>query len=82
MTAIPCGGPITASALSAEVGDGKQYGCERDFAASLALVPQQRSTGGKANLLGMSKRSDKNIRRQLVQCVRRGLDRHTDRLAQ
>ncbi len=33
-------------------------------------MPRQYSTGGKANLLGISKRSDKNLRRLLVQCAR------------
>jgi transposase len=52
------------------MGDGKQYGSRRDFAASIGLVPRQYSTGVKANLLGISKRGDKNIRRLLVQCAR------------
>lgn len=72
---IPCIGPITASLLSAEVGDGKQYGCSRDFAASVGLVPRQYSTGGRSNLLGISKRGDKNLRRLLVQCARVYLQR-------
>lgn len=67
---IPCVGPITASLLAVEIGDGKQYGCSRDFAASVGLVPRQYSTGGKANLLGISKRGDKNLRRLLVQCAK------------
>jgi transposase len=37
------------------MGDGKQYGSSRDFAASIGLVPRQYSTGGKSNLLGISK---------------------------
>jgi transposase len=32
---IPGVGPITASVLAAEMGDGKQYRCSRDFAASV-----------------------------------------------
>ncbi|GAB7548060.1 hypothetical protein CS8_077530 [Cupriavidus sp. 8B] len=72
---IPGVGPITASVLAAEMGDGKQYGCSRDFAASIGLVPRQYSTGGKANLLGISKRGDKNIRRLLVQCARAYMQR-------
>lgn len=72
---IPCVGPITASLLSAEMGDGKQYGGSRDFAASVGLVPRQYSTGGRANLLGISKRRDKNLRRLLVQCARVYLQR-------
>lgn len=70
LLSIPCVGPITASLLAAEMGDGKQYGCSRDFAASVGRVPRQYSTGGKANLLGISKRGDKNLRRLLVQCAR------------
>jgi len=82
---IPGIGPLTASVLTAEVGDGKQYRCGRDFAASVGLVPRQYSTGGKNNLLGISKRGDKHIRRLLVQCARAymlRLERQTDRLAQ
>lgn len=82
---IPGVGPITASVLASEMGDGKQYGCSRDCAASIGLVPRQYSTGGKANLLGISKRGDKNIRRLLVQCARaymQRLDRQTGRLAE
>jgi transposase len=85
LMSLPGVGPITASVLAAEVGDGKQYRCGRDFAASIGLVPRQYSTGGKSNLLGISKRGDKNIRRLLVQCARaymRHLERQTDRLAQ
>lgn len=70
LLSIPCVGPITASLLAVEMGDGQQYGCSRDFAASVGLVPRQYSTGGRANLLGISKRGDKNLRRLLVQCAR------------
>lgn len=55
LLSMPCVGPITASLLAVEIGDGQQYGCSRDFAASLGLVPRPYSTGGKANLLGISK---------------------------
>lgn len=70
---IPGVGRIAASELSVEMGDGKQYGCSRDFAASVGLVQCQYSTGGRATLLGISKRGDKNIRRLLVQCASRPL---------
>ena len=70
LLSIPCVGPITASLLAVEMGDGKQYRCSRDFAASVGLVPKQYSTGGKANLLGISKRGDKHLRQLLVQCSR------------
>lgn len=67
---IPGVGPITASLLSSQLGDGKQFSCSRNFAASTGLVPRQYSTGGKSTLLGISKRGDKNLRRLLVQCAR------------
>ncbi|WP_438320199.1 IS110 family transposase (plasmid) [Edwardsiella tarda] len=67
---IPGVGPITASLLSSQLGDGKQFSRSRDFAASTGLVPRQYSTGGKSTLLGISKRGDKNLRRLLVQCAR------------
>lgn len=59
LLSIPCVEPITASLLAIEMGDGKQYGCSRDFAASVSLVPRQYSTGGKTNLLEISKRGKK-----------------------
>ncbi|MDR6208227.1 hypothetical protein QF025_007028 [Paraburkholderia graminis] len=62
LLSIPGVGPVTASVLAAEMGDGKQYACSWDFAASIGLVPRRYSTGGRANLLGISKRGDKNIR--------------------
>ncbi|EFN9723524.1 IS110 family transposase [Escherichia coli] len=72
---IPGIGPITASVLSLQLGDGKQYSCSRDFAASTGLVPRQYSTGGKNTLLGISKHGDKNLRRLLVQCARSFIQR-------
>lgn len=84
LLSIPGVGLITASVLAAETGDGKQYSCGRDFAASIGLVPRQYRTGRRANLLGFSKRGDKNIRRLLVLCARaymKQLDRQTGRFA-
>ena len=63
---VPASGRLRPALLAAEMGDGKQYRCGRDFAAALGLVPRQYSTGGKANLLGISKRGDKHLRRLLV----------------
>jgi transposase len=67
LLSIPGIGPLTASALVADVGDASTYKSSRDFAASLGLVPRQYSTGGKTNLLGISKRGDKYLRCLLVQ---------------
>ncbi|MEQ2024347.1 IS110 family transposase [Xenorhabdus szentirmaii] len=67
---IPGIGLITASLLSSQLGNGRQYAKSRDFAASTGLVPRQYSTGGRNRLLGISKRGDKNLRKLLVQCAR------------
>lgn len=53
---IPGIGPLTASALVASIGDVKSFDNGRQLAAWLGLVPRQHSTGGKSNLLGISKR--------------------------
>ncbi len=65
LLSMPCVGPITASLLAVAMGDGKQYRCSRGFAAFVGLVPRQFSTGGKANLLGISKRADRHLRQLL-----------------
>ena len=70
LLSIPGVGPITSSVLLTELGDARQYRSSRDFAASVGLVPRQHSTGGRQNLLGTSKRGDKNLRRLLADWVR------------
>ena len=63
-------GPITATALSVALGDGRGFKCGRDFAVSLGLTPKQHSTGGKERLLGISKRGDPYLRTLLVHGAR------------
>jgi transposase len=63
-------GPLTASALSGALGDGRAFSKGRDFAASLGLTPRQHSTGGKDRLLGISKRGDPYLRKLLVHGAR------------
>lgn len=80
--AIPGIGPLTASALVASVGDAKVFHNGRQFAAWLGLVPRQDSSGGKTNLLGISKRGDTYLRTMLIHGARAvlvGLRRHPDR---
>jgi transposase len=60
-------GPITASAIVAGVGDFSQFRNARQFGAWLGLVPSQNSTGGKANLGGITKRGDDYLRTLLIQ---------------
>ena len=63
---VPGVGPITASAIVATIGDGKQFKNGREFAAWLGLTPLNRSSGGKERLGRISKKGDRYIRRLLV----------------
>jgi len=67
---IPGIGPITASALVASLGDAKSFQNGRQLAAWLGLVPRQHSSGGKQNLLGISKRGDTYLRTLLIHGAR------------
>lgn len=59
---IPGVGPITASAIVATVGSGKQFNNGREFAAWLGLTPLNKSSGGKEKLGRISKMGDQYIR--------------------
>jgi transposase len=67
---VPGFGPIVASAFEAFVGNGQGFGKGRDVSAALGLVPRQHSSGGKAVLLGISKRGDRYLRALLVHGAR------------
>ncbi|ACL72031.1 IS110 family transposase [Thioalkalivibrio sulfidiphilus] len=67
---IPGFGPVLASAFHGAVGDGQGYRRGRDVSASLGVVPRQHSSGGKAVLLGISKRGDGYLRSLLVHGAR------------
>jgi len=67
---IPGIGPITASALVASIGDAKNFANGRQLAAWVGLVPRQHSSGGKTNLLGISKRGDTYLRTLLIHGAR------------
>jgi transposase len=60
-------GPVTASALTASVGDFRQFKTGAQFGAWLGLVPSQNSSGGKASLGRITKRGDDYLRTLLIQ---------------
>src|ERR1700719_1844895 len=70
---IPGVGAIVASALVAAVGRAESFERGRDLAAWLGLVPRQFTTGGKTKLLGISKRGNRYLRRQLIHGARAAL---------
>jgi transposase len=67
---IPGIGPITASAITATVGNAREFKNGRQLAAWMGLVPRQNSSGGKQNLLGISKRGDTYLRTLLIHGAR------------
>jgi transposase len=70
LTAIPGIGPVIATAMVATVADAQIFPTGRCFAAWLGLTPRQHATGGRERLLGISKRGDGYLRRQLMHGAR------------
>ena len=70
LATIPGVGVINATALVAAVGDASAFAKGRDLAAWLGLTPRQHSTGGKTKMLGISKRGNRYLRKQLIHGAR------------
>lgn len=66
-------GPITASALVANVTDARLFRSGREFAAWLGLTPSQHSSGGKSRLGSITKRGDVRLRTLLIHGTRTAL---------
>jgi len=62
--------PVVATAIVAAIGNGAAFRKGREFAAWLGIVPRQYSTGGKAKLLGISKRGNVYLRKILIHGAR------------
>ncbi len=67
---VPGVGPMTASIVASDIGEGKGYQSSRDYAASLGVVPRQHSSGDKQIYLGISKRGNRYIRTLLIHGAR------------
>ena len=67
---VPGVGPVIATAFAASVPEARGFRSGRHLAAWLGLVPRQHSTGGKTHRLGVSKRGDAYLRRQLIHGAR------------
>ncbi len=67
---IPGIGPLVATAIVASIGNGAAFSKGREFAAWLGLLPNQRSTGGKAKLGAISKRGNCYLRKILIHGAR------------
>jgi transposase len=67
---VPGIGPVIATAFTATVPDATVFRSGRHLAAWLGLVPREHGTGGKHRRLGLSKRGDGYLRRQLIHGAR------------
>ncbi len=63
---IPGVGPITAHAVIAAIGDGRQFRTARDFAAWVGLTPREYASGEKRRSGGVSRAGDAGLRRLLT----------------
>lgn len=67
---VPGVGPVIATALTATLPDPTGFRSGRHLSAWLGVVPRQHATGGKPRQLGISKRGDGYLRRQLIHGAR------------
>lgn len=63
-------GPLIATALVAQFGDGRHFKRGRQAAASLGLTPRHHGTGGKNLIYGITKRGDPYLRSLLIHGAR------------
>ena len=71
LTALEGVGPISAVLLYASLGTGEAFSGSREFAAYLGLTPRQFSSGGKTNIVGLSKKiGNSRLRSVLIQGAR------------
>jgi transposase len=63
LSAIPGVGPITAHAVVAAIGDGRQFSSARDFAAWAGMTPRQDSSAGKRRMKGVSRQGESRLRK-------------------
>ena len=75
LAAIPGVGVLTATAAITTMGDPAAFRSGREFAAWLGLVPRHTGTGGRVQMLGISKCGDKYVRTLLVHGPRSALAR-------
>lgn len=67
---VPGIGPLSATALLATIGQGRDFHNGRQFAAWLGLTPRQHSSAGKTRLGRITKRGDRYLRTLLVHGAR------------
>ena len=66
-------GPVTATAVVANIGEGKLFKNGRQFAAWLGLVPKQYSSGGKTRLGRITRAGNQYLRTLMIHGARAAL---------
>jgi transposase len=66
LAGIPGIGGLTAHAIVTAIGDGRQFGSARDFAAWCGLTPQEHSSAGKRHDKGISRQGEMRLRKLLA----------------
>lgn len=67
---IPGIGPMIAATLIASIGDVRYFKNGRQLAAWIGLTPKQHASGENSRMLGISKRGDRILRKQLIHGAR------------
>lgn len=70
LASAPGVGPMTATAIMAAVGNGRQFQSARHFAAWLGLTPRIQASGGKERIGRISKGGDRYLRTLLIHGAR------------
>lgn len=77
LTALEGVGPIGAILLYATLGSGDAFKNGREFSSYLGLTPKQYSSGGKTNVIGISKYvANRRLRAVLIQGARAYVHKH------
>lgn len=76
LATIPGVGPITASAISATIGDARTFKTGRHLAAWLGLTPRERSSALKRRQGGITRWGNAYLRRLLVLGAHSAMRRH------
>lgn len=63
LSRIPSVGFLTAHAVVAAIGDGRQFACGRDFTAWMGMTPRENSSAGKRRTKGVSRQGESRLRK-------------------
>lgn len=63
LMSVPGIGFLTAHAIVAAIGDGRQFGSARDFAAWAGMTPRENSSAGKRRTTGVSRQGESRLRK-------------------